>query len=179
MIIREAIDWDLEAILRLEEESFGEEEGPDIVELIKLMLNDPTAQPLLSLVAEDGGQIVGHIVFTGVTIGEYADRIKASILAPLAVAKGRQRQGIGGMLINDGLGRLKESGIALVFVLGYPDYYTRYGFEPATPHGFIAQHPIPSQHADAWMVQELVPGSMASISGQVQCSDILSLPEYW
>ena len=82
-------------------------------------------------------------------------------------------------LIQAGLAALKASGVSFVFVLGYPDYYTRYGFHPATPHQLIAPHPIPAEYADAWMVQELQAGALDANEGRIQCSDILNKPQYW
>ena len=52
-------------------------------------------------------------------------------LAPVAVAPGRQRRGIGSALIRAGHRRLVEQGESLVFVLGHPAYYTRFGYSLA------------------------------------------------
>jgi putative acetyltransferase len=74
---------------------------------------------------------------------------------------------------------LSESGVDLVFVLGYPEYYLRHGFKTAGILSFDAPYPIPEEHADAWMVQELRSGVIGSVSGKVQCSDVLNQPEHW
>ncbi len=91
----------------------------------------------------------------------------------------RQRQGIGGRLIETGLRLLEESGVDLVFVLGYPDYYSRFGFKPAGVQGLQATYPIPPQNADAWMVTELAPGTIQNCTGTVRCSKALDDPKYW
>jgi putative acetyltransferase len=74
---------------------------------------------------------------------------------------------------------LSESGVELVFVLGHPDYYPRYGFKPAGVLGYEAPYPIPDEQADAWMVQELRPGVIDSVSGKVICADVMNQPEHW
>ncbi|WP_439346591.1 GNAT family N-acetyltransferase [Vacuolonema iberomarrocanum] len=90
-----------------------------------------------------------------------------------------QGQGIGGQLIKRGLQWLSASGTDLVFVLGHPGYYPRYGFQPASPLGFEAPYPIPDKDADAWMVQALRPNVIGTVSGKVVCADVLDRPEYW
>jgi len=91
----------------------------------------------------------------------------------------RQRQGIGRGLIQAGLRQLADSGVDLVFVLGYPDYYSRLGFKPAGFQGLQATYPIPPQNADAWMVTELTPGTVENCKGTVRCSNALEHPKYW
>jgi predicted N-acetyltransferase YhbS len=70
-------------------------------------------------------------------------------------------------------------GVALVFVLGHPGYYPKYGFAAAGSKGFEAPYPIPPEHSSAWMVQELQPGTIECISGQVICAETLNDPKYW
>ena len=85
----------------------------------------------LSLVAEDNGTIVGHIMFTPVHIRN--DRlVKGMGLAPMAVIPARQRCGIGSLLVKAGLHILQEKGCPFIIVLGHPDYYPRFGFQPAS-----------------------------------------------
>jgi predicted N-acetyltransferase YhbS len=100
-------------------------------------------------------------------------------LAPLAILPDKQKQGIGEQLINEGLRLLEEAGTELVFVLGHPAYYPRCGFIPAGEQGFDAPYPIPEEHAEAWMVQELRSGVLKQYSGTVQCSEVLNEPQHW
>lgn len=179
MIIRKSIESDLNDLLDVEAQAFGDEEGPKIVELINGLLSDPTALPLLSLIAENDDQAIGHILFTNARIACLKKSISAAILAPLAVIPDAQRQGVGGQLIEEGLRLLSESGVELVFVLGHPEYYPRHGFKPAGAFGFEAPYPIPDKNANAWMVQELRPSVIDSVSGKVICADTLNQPEYW
>jgi putative acetyltransferase len=69
--------------------------------------------------------------------------------------------------------------VDLVFVLGHPAYYPRFGFSPAGARGLDAPYPIPQKNAEAWMVRELRPGVIGDCSGRVICADALADPEYW
>jgi predicted N-acetyltransferase YhbS len=177
--IRCATDADRAEILSVHADAFGEEEGPEIVDLVTDLLGDPTAEPRSSLVAENDGRIVGHILFTAIRLQPSGQPVSAQILAPLAVAQEQQGKGVGGLLIHEGLKQLAAAGIELVFVLGHPSYYPRFGFEPAGVLGFEAPYAIPGEHADAWMVKELKAGIIGSVQGRVQCAATLDQPQHW
>jgi len=70
-------------------------------------------------------------------------------------------------------------GVDLVFVLGHPDYYPRFGFIPALKLGFQPTYPLPVEVTDAWMVLELRPNIIGTISGKVICCDVMNKPEVW
>ena len=175
MYIREAKDTDLKDILFVEREAFNENDEAD---LVKDILNDPSAEPILSLVAYVGDQAVGHVLFSKAYISSNPD-LNVSILAPLAVLPDFQRRGVGGKLIKKGLPILSRAGVYIAFVLGHPWYYPRHGFTPAGILGFEAPFPIPEKDADAWMVQELRSGIIGTVSGKVVCCDALNKPECW
>lgn len=80
----------------------------------------------ISLVAEDGGEIVGHVAFSPVTISDGSEGWFG--LGPVAVAPRRQREGIGAALIEQGLALLRERAASGCVVLGDPAYYERFGF---------------------------------------------------
>ncbi len=176
MHIREATVSDSDDVISVEDEAFGRAE---ITKLVRDLLNDPTSEPIVSLLAFDEDRAVGHILFTAARLLEYDDQVTSSILAPLAVVPEFQKKGIGGKLIERGLQILSEAGVGLVFVLGHPGYYPRYGFEPAGCLGFKAPYPIPARDADAWMVQALRPGVLGKVQGKVICADALDQPEHW
>jgi len=94
----------------------------------------------LSLVACSDGEIVGHILFTPVTISTSLHDVHGMGLAPMSVAPQHQKTGIGSLLVTNGLERLLADACPFVVVLGHPDYYSRFGFQPAAPfdifHGF-------------------------------------------
>jgi len=169
---------DRDTILTLHRAAFGPEEGPVIADLVNALLDDPTAEPRLSLLAERDGRAVGHILFTRTTLAPDPDGLDARLLAPLAVHPDHQGDGVGGTLIRDGLTRLRQAGAALVFVLGHPGYYPRHGFRPCRV--VAAPYPIPAQHADAWMVQELSRGAEErAAGGTLGCATAIDRPEYW
>jgi putative acetyltransferase len=115
----------------------------------------------LSLVAVADGQIVGHIAFSPITI---ADREVGQGLAPLAVPPGRQRQGIGGRLVGDGLDWCRKAGVPFVVVLGSPVYYGRFGFGPASRWGLCDEY----RGGAAFQAIELSPGSIPVGAGLVK-----------
>jgi predicted N-acetyltransferase YhbS len=178
--IRQSTESDRIAIYGIHNSAFGQQQGREIVELVNDLLDDETAKPLLSLVAEIDGKLVGHILFTVARLQTgNQEEVSIRILAPLAVSADYQGEGIGGLLIEKGLKELAKSGVDLVFVLGHPGYYPKFGFQTAGLLGFQAPYPIPPQHADAWMVQELKAGVIGSVDGRLQCSKILNQPQHW
>jgi len=167
------------SILKIHLEAFGEEEGPEISNLVNELICDKTAMPILSLVAVKENKVIGHVLFTTAQLTRTEDSVSAQILAPLAVLPDEQSRGVGGLLIEEGLKQLHKSHVELVFVLGHPDYYPRYGFIPAGKLGYEAPYLIPPEHAEAWMVQELRSGIIGKVGGKVQCCEILNQPQYW
>jgi putative acetyltransferase len=158
--------------------AFGQAEE---AELARAILADPTAQPTLSLLAEDDGKPLGHILFSRLRLrlGKAETAHRAAILAPLAVVPEAQGQGVGGSLIAAGLDRLRKDRVALVVVLGDPAYYTRHGFQPASRQGLEAPYPLPESYAEAWMVQALAEDVLGKLRGSVVCCDALMRPELW
>jgi len=177
--IREALQSDVAAILDTINRAFGGKKGREIGALVSALLSDRTASPVISMVAEIDRQVVGHILFSCVRVDGARRDIQATILAPLCVAPEHQRKGVGRALIQRGLNASAHGGCDLVFVLGHPSYYPKYGFVPAGAHGLEAPYPIPAQHADAWMVQELRPHSIGKIRGAVICADALMDSKHW
>ena len=176
MLIRETSDSDLPALLEIHRRAFGQDVE---AELTRDILNDPSAEPVLSLMALDREEPLGHVLFSRTRLTE-PDRDRSSaILAPLAVVPEAQRRGVGGALVEGGLERLAQSGTGLAFVLGDPGYYGRFGFEAARPYGLATPFPIPEAYAEAWMVRALDGGGFGDSGGRVVCCAALSKPEYW
>ena len=178
-LIRPSQDGDRDAIRALHYSAFDAAERAAVSDLAVDLLDDMTARPLLSLLAELDGRVLAHVLFTSVTVEGKSGSATGRILAPLAVAPGAQRRGMGSELVRAGLDRLRNDGVGLVFVLGHPEYYPRFGFRPAGRLGFDTPFPIPEEAADAWMVLELRPGQLSRASGRVRCCQALSRPEYW
>lgn len=179
IIIRESNESDIQAISELMLTAFGVAEGKEISGLITDLFVDNSAAPRLSLAAVSEGKLVGYILFTHAGVTCHEKTISASILAPLAVHPAYQSQGIGGQLISKGLAAIKALGAELIFVLGYPGYYSRHGFSAAGVQGFDAPYPIPEKHADAWMVQAVRPNVIGAVQGMVVCAKALDDPKYW
>jgi len=174
--IREARPAELGRVLEINRLAFGSDIEAG---LVRDLMEDPSAQPVLSLVAVQDNHAIGHILFSAVKLTGETSTPPMSILAPLSVVPEKQSQGIGGALIRAGLEHLSQTETALVFVLGHPGYYPRLGFQPAGCLGFEAPYPIAEKHADAWMVQALKPGALDGPSGHVECAEALDKPEYW
>lgn len=117
----------------------------------------------LSLVGEDDGQIVGHILFSDLAIHTASGVVDSLALAPLAVVPWRQRQGIGSALVRQGLQLCQEQGHRIVVVLGHPAYYPRFGFSPQLAEPLVSPYAGPSL-----MALELVPGALAGVSGELK-----------
>jgi predicted N-acetyltransferase YhbS len=179
MEIKKASSREISEILHVHELAFGESQGLEIRHLVSRLLEDLSAKPIFSFVALENNAVIGHIHFTKVNIQGASKALPAQILAPLAVLPDYQLKGTGSQLVKTGLNELQKAGIQLVFVLGHPDYYPRYGFSPAGKHGFAAPYPIADEHSDAWMVQELYPGVIETEQGKVLCADSLNRPEHW
>ncbi|WP_371362793.1 hypothetical protein SRRS_38560 [Sporomusa rhizae] len=179
MELRISQEQDLEQILAVHAAAFGGRKGEEIAHLVNDLLVDSTALPLLSIVATVNNSIVGHVIFSKAKLTNPDQAVSTVILAPLAIHPDFQCRGIGGKLIKYGLTKLLTAGIELVFVLGHPTYYPKHGFCVAGKHGFDAPYPIPDEHADAWMVQELRSSVIGRVKGRVQCSDVLNQPQHW
>ncbi len=177
--IRKSTETDKVEIEKIHTKAFGVDKGPEITELVNGLFDDKTAVPMLSLVAVENGELIGHILYTKAVLTGADKPVSVQLLAPLAVLPDAQSKSVGSKLIKEGLRQLKESDVELVFVLGHPDYYPRCGFTPAGVLGFEAPYPIPDEHAGAWMVQALKGGVIGSIEGKVQCSEVLDQPRHW
>ena len=158
MAIRSEDPDDIAAVRAIHEKAFGQQTEANIVDSIRAACPDA-----VSLVAVADDQVIGHIFFSPVTIMGKTGAIQGMGLAPMAVVPERQRQGIGSQLVEAGLKVLREQGCPFVIVLGYPEYYPRFGFVPASRHGLACQwEGVPDE---AFMVLVLDEGVMAGVSG--------------
>jgi putative acetyltransferase len=105
--------------------------------------------PSFSLVSDEGGEIIGHIILSYVSLDDGQRLLE---LGPISVLPDRQGQGIGGGLIPAALARADEHGEPLVLVLGHPSYYPRFGFRRASTLGITQPDGIPDE---AWMAVTL------------------------
>lgn len=156
-LIREERSEDEAAVAAIVERAFGRLLEADLVAALR---RDGAAA--LSLVAEQEGRILGHILFSPVIIEGDAEGFAAAALAPLAVLPAFQRLGIGSALVSAGLERCREIGFSRVLVLGDPAYYQRFGFAPAAAAGIRFPGEVPE---DAFMAIALESGALEGCAG--------------
>lgn len=128
-LIREEQKQDIDAIFNIHKKELGESEAQLVRNLRK------NQNKTFSLVAEINNEIVGHIMFSTVIL----NNITGMGLAPMAVSKKYQKQGFGKQLIQRSLDELKQKNCPFVIVLGHTDYYTKFGFKPASTFGIKPQ----------------------------------------
>ena len=159
MVVRREAPPDFDAVRIVNERAFGQPDEAGIVDALRGLAD------AISLVAVLDNQVVGHILFTSVSIDEADPRLSASGLAPMAVLPEFQRRGIGSALVHAGLEACRAAGHDLVVVLGHAEYYPKFGFVTAAKHGLRCEYPVPPE---VFMVNELRPGSLARARGLVR-----------
>jgi putative acetyltransferase len=134
-------------VRRVHERAFApSHEEADLVDALR---GSEAHVPELCLVALGAGAVVGHIAFSRARL-DSGHPVLA--LAPMGVLPEHQRQGVGSALVSEGLRRAADMDSPLVVVVGHPEYYPRFGFEPANALGITAPFAVP---AEAWMVRRL------------------------
>ncbi|MCB9933331.1 MAG: N-acetyltransferase [Planctomycetes bacterium] len=160
MLIRPETSNDIAAIRTVNEAAFETSAEADLVDGLRAA----GVSPFISLVAETDGRVVGHILFTPVkVVGEVT--WPALALAPMAVLPEFQRRGIGSQLVHAGLEACRAAGHEVVFVLGHPEYYPRFGFRRMSEFGITCEFNAPDE---VLMVLELTPGAIAGRRGEVR-----------
>lgn len=126
----------------------------------------------LSMVAELDGAIIGHVLFTPVKVDreDRADHSGALGLGPMAVHPDHQRKRVGFELLWAALSELGTAGTPAIFVLGWPDFYRKFGFKPAYEWGLRWEHP---SDLDVFMGLEMEKGWLSGPLGVVRY-----LPEF-
>ena len=182
MEIRPERDSDAEAILAVTRAAFAPE-GEAEVALVDLLRSRGKA--VISLVATEGvateglategvatgvatketatgdDRVVGHVLFTKVTVEPDDGGRRLLGMAPLSVDPSHQGRGIGSGLVKRGLEDCRSAGCDAVVVLGEPDYYGRFGFEKASAYGLANEYGVD----DPFMVVPLRPGALDGLSG--------------
>lgn len=158
VVVRPETPADLEGIREVNRRAFGQEDEARLVDALR-----DEGYARLPLVAEAGGRIVGHILFSDLPIITPTGTLHALALAPAAVLPDRQRQGIGSRLVREGLKACADEGHRIVVVLGHPDYYPRFGFSARLAERLKAPFSGP-----AFMAVELVPRALADVTGEVR-----------
>jgi len=161
--IRSERKEDQTAVHRVNELAFGQPGEADLVDALRERVD-----AFISLVATIDGSVVGHIFFSPVTIESEKTAFAAIGLAPMAVLPTHQNQGVGSLLVREGLKECRRLGHHIVVVLGHPNFYPRFGFEPASSKGLRCEYDVPDE---VFMVTELTPGALAGRGGLVKYHD--------
>lgn len=140
MDLREERPGDRESVRNVHLRAFGDhgpaDHGVVVADLVDALRETITPASGLSLVAEDDGQVLGHVMFTRSLLDAPRRLVDVQVLSPLGVLPEHQRRGIGSALVRHGLKALAERPAPLVFLEGDPRYYSRFGFAPGGDHGF-------------------------------------------
>lgn len=155
-IVRAERPEDVAAVYGVHAASFPTEAEARLVDLLR----DAGRLPV-SVVAEVGGVVVGHVGFSPVTVASGDGGVG---LAPLAVAESHRRRGVGAGLVRAGLEACRAGGFGWVVVLGDPAYYSRFGFRPAAEFGLLDEY----RGGSAFQALELVPGTLPNGGGLVR-----------
>ena len=160
VIIRFERPDDAMAISQLHTATFERQAEANLVENLR-----QEAIEAISLVAERAEELVGHILFTPVALTKQGEKLSGLGLGPMAVMPSLQRQGIGTLLLGEGLKECRARGCRFVVVLGHPEYYPRFGFSPAHLQGLCCEFPVPPE---AFMLLELSPGALRDHAGVIK-----------
>lgn len=163
--IRPEADQDRAAIWYVNQKAFG---GDDEANLVDALRDGGFVE--VSLVVEADGEVVGHILFSQLSIVTKVGTVVALSLAPMAVLPSHQRRGIGSRLVEAGLDACRERGHKIVLVLGHPDFYPRFGFSAELARPLES----PFRGGEAWMALELVPDALEGVEGRVEFSQPFS-----
>jgi putative acetyltransferase len=157
-VIRRETAADVESVREVNRQAFG---GEDESRLVDLLRDGGFAK--LSLVAVVDDRVVGHILFSDLTIETDRETIHSLSLAPLAVLPTHQRCGIGSALVREGLQTAQLSGHRIVIVLGQPAFYERFGFSANLAQQLRSLYSGPN-----FMALALEPGALEGLGGDVR-----------
>ena len=157
--IRPETPDDIPAIRNVNERAFGASAEAHLVDRLRA-----ANKAVVSLVAQHGDQVVGHILFSPISVTHAPGTFRGLRLAPMSVLPEFQKTGIGSQLVRHGLAACQRAGCDVVVVLGHVQYYPRFGFLRAKDHGLENEY----QAEEAFMVLELTKGALQTIGGLVQ-----------
>ena len=150
--IRSENSDDHKAIFHINSQAFETDAEAILVDRLRKICPD-----VISLVAEIGEQIVGHIFFSPVLLDVEIGHYDLMGLAPMAVLPEMQRKGVGSLLVKEGIRVCHEAGYHGIVVLGHPNYYPRFGFVPSVQYGIRSEYDVPDE---TFMVLEFDTGGI-------------------
>jgi putative acetyltransferase len=157
--IREESPADFPAVREVNERAFGRPAEARLVDMLRA-----ANKAVLSLVATLDGRVVGHILFSPISVSVAPPDFCGVGLAPMSVLPEFQNRGIGSSLVREGLATCKRRGYDAVVVLGHVRYYPRFGFSRAVDYGLDSEYDAP----ESFMVVELKEGALKKVSGLVK-----------
>jgi putative acetyltransferase len=168
-----------QALIDLFATTFTTSEGPDegalIGGLVRDLLAETPKEDIRVFCAEDEADVVGAAIFTRLTYP--GDPHVVFLLSPMAVAPGRQRQGVGRALLSRALEALRSDGVQIAITYGDPRYYERVGFLPITEDQARAPRPLSLPHG--WIGQSLTEETMPVLQGPSTCVAALNRGDVW
>ena len=175
MDIREATIDDEEHIKNVYLQAFNDSEARIVADVAVNLLKENQSAKIISLIAVENNEIVGHIAFSPVFI-ETSNENFGYILAPLAVVPKYQKNTIGTSLITHGLDTISSMGSFIVFVYGDPQYYSRFGFKTDLAQDFIPPHTL--QFPEGWHALK-INSAVFPERGNLKCVASLDDPDLW
>jgi len=157
IVIRPEQPEDTAMIHHVVQQAFGRAAEANLVDALRR-----NGKAKISLVAEDNGRVIGHILFSEVTL---EGQLTGIGLAPMAVSPERQNEGIGSRLVEEGLKQCRQTVYPFAVVLGHPEFYPRFGFVPASRFGVKSEYDV---RDEVFMALELEKGSLAGFAGIVR-----------
>ena len=174
LVIRQEQESEHNVVQEVVRRAFQNEEYSDKTEhiLVQNLRKSDSFIPELSIVGLVNERIVGHILFTEISIGEHKLSGEWLAMAPVSVLPELQNRGIGGRLINYGHKRAKELGFKAIHVIGHENYYPRFGYVTAAEFGIAPKFEIPEVNS---MICELVANALVGVSGEIQYAEPFGL----
>jgi putative acetyltransferase len=164
--IREEQPSDFQDVWDLNAAAFETEVEANLVNVLR-----ESGVSYISLVSEQNGRIIGHILFTPVVLEGDDSGLRLAGLAPMAVIPNLQRQGIGSRLVAEGIKRCQSAGFDAIVVLGHPGYYPRFGFVPSVNYNIVSEYDVPDE---AFMILELSKGCLKKKHGKIKYHEAFS-----
>ena len=167
LIIRQEKDSDHQAVFDLIEKAFRMMEKSDHQEhfLVEKLRNSEAFVPELSLVAEFGGKIIGHILLTKIKIISGDKSFDSLALAPVSVSPSVQKKGVGKELMKAAHRKAKDLGYKSIVVVGHPEYYPKFGYEKLQKYSIELPFEVPPEAA---MIVEIAQNGLQGVSGKVE-----------
>jgi putative acetyltransferase len=158
----ETVD-DIDDIYKIEVAAFGRNNEAELVNRLR-----GTKDWIKSVVAESNGEIVGHCLYTKVRVISDKKKFAAAALGPVAIKPELQGEKLGTMLIITATKMVIDKGFPILFVVGSPNYYARFGYSDATLYGFSLPYETPP---GAFMVASLNSSVLRGKSGVVHYAE--------